>query len=418
MLTRNLIRILIVSTISISLYSCKTEEVVLNGDIVGYVTEDEFLQPVKAVTLKISSTNDTTISGIDGKYQFNNLRPGEYEVEALKPPYEKTIKSAVVKAGKTDTLDFVLHKISYYIFSVKYLDFGFDSTLKSFTITNSGTGTLNYSIIASQNWINVSPNIGAVTTKPDTIKVMINRTGLSEKKHMENIEIVSHVGQDLIKDTVDVLVNGVMDQDLNYYGVVTIGTQTWLAENLNTGTAILLYLEQQDNGIIEKWCYDCKTYGGLYNWFEAMKYNPSDTGTIGTTQGICPAGWHMPTPKEMNQLLDYCGEDPKDWSKLKEVGYAHWLEPNNGATDEYGFTALPGGNTDRCTETGNCSDPYNNKIYKTGTRFMMWSTVWSPPFQEGWLETATYLSLGNEVNFGILDDTPWCGKSVRCIKNP
>jgi hypothetical protein len=224
---KKLIRILIICTFCISLYCFKTEQPVLNGDIIGNVTEDEFLQPVQSATVKISTTDDIAITGSDGKYQFNNLAPGEYQVEASKPPYEKYTQSAVVKSAQTTQLDFVLHKIAYPSFSVNYLDFGFDSTLKSFIITNTGSGKLNYSIVTSQGWISVSSNIGEITTEPDTIKVIINRTGLFDTlKYMESIEIVTHVGQDLIRDTVDIFVNGVMDQDGNYYHIVKIGTQT------------------------------------------------------------------------------------------------------------------------------------------------------------------------------------------------
>ena len=234
--------------------------------------------PLQGVFMKIISTNDTTLTGSDGKYLFRNLPQETYEIEAFKPPYEKILKSTQVQSGETTPLDFSMHKIPYPLISVKYLDFGFDSTVKLFTITNTGTGTLNYSIIASQNWISISPKIDEVTTEPDTITVRINRTGLSEdnnkpEKYIENIAITSHVGKDYVEDTVDILVNGVMDQDTNYYRVVTIGTQTWMAENLNTGIPIYLYQLPQDNNEIEKWCYDCGTYGGLYTWYEAMQYN-------------------------------------------------------------------------------------------------------------------------------------------------
>lgn len=247
---------------------------------------------------------------------------------------------------------------------------------------------------------------------------------------MESIEIVSHVGQDLIRDTVRIFANGIMDQDGNYYRVVTIGEQTWMAENLNTGIPIFLYQLQQDNDIIEKWCYDCDTYGGLYTWYEAMQYNPSDTGIIGTTQGICPEGWHMPTPDELYQLLNYCGGS-KDydnlanrvyWAKLKEVGFEHWPEPNTGAIDTFGFTALPGGNTDGYNPEIGLSDPSQNKFFAVGEGFFILTSEFIPQFDIGWSNSATCLviryCLGIECFNGLTDDNPWSAKSVRCIKNP
>jgi uncharacterized protein (TIGR02145 family) len=79
------------------------------------------------------------------------------------------------------------------------------------------------------------------------------------------------------------------------YNTVAIGNQCWLKENLDVGTQINGSLEQTNNSLIEKYCYgdlaaNCTTYGGLYQWNEAMQYV-----TTPGTQGICPIGWHLPT---------------------------------------------------------------------------------------------------------------------------
>lgn len=95
------------------------------------------------------------------------------------------------------------------------------------------------------------------------------------------------------------------------YNTVQIGEQCWLKENLDVGTMIesnSLGFQQTDNGIIEKYCYDndpanCETYGGLYEWPEAMQY----TTTEGS-QGICPNGWHIPTLSEFEALETYVND--------------------------------------------------------------------------------------------------------------
>ena len=61
------------------------------------------------------------------------------------------------------------------------------------------------------------------------------------------------------------------------------------------------------------------------------------------TRGICPEGWHMPTKKEWQNLLDYLGGSQIAGGKLKETGTVHWKPPNTAATNETGFKALPGG---------------------------------------------------------------------------
>ena len=128
-----------------------------------------------------------------------------------------------------------------------------------------------------------------------------------------------------------------------------------MAENLNIGTMIDYSIQNQhDNGIIEKFCPGgnsnfCNTYGGIYQWDEAMQYV-----TTPGTQGICPAGWHIPTDSEWKTMEMYLGMSQSDangygWrgtdegGKLKEAGTSHWISPNNGATNSSGFTALPSG---------------------------------------------------------------------------
>ena len=129
----------------------------------------------------------------------------------------------------------------------------------------------------------------------------------------------------------------------NVYNTVLIGSQCWLKENLNVGTMINCNEDMTDNGIIEKYCYNnthanCDTYGGLYQWNEMMQY----TTTPGV-QGICPTGWHIPSDAELTLLTDFLGGESVAGGKMKEVGTTHWNSPNTGATNDSGFTALPGG---------------------------------------------------------------------------
>lgn len=139
------------------------------------------------------------------------------------------------------------------------------------------------------------------------------------------------------------------------YQTIQIGSQCWMAENLNIGTMINGNSNQTNNAIIEKYCSNnsttnCDVYGGLYQWDEAMQYVSSPG-----TQGICPDGWHFPTDAEWIVLeeevestngvnwntIGYRGTDAG--GNLKETGTTHWNAPNQGATNSSGFTLLPGG---------------------------------------------------------------------------
>jgi uncharacterized protein (TIGR02145 family) len=135
------------------------------------------------------------------------------------------------------------------------------------------------------------------------------------------------------------------DIDGNVYNTVTIGTQEWLKENLKTtkltdGTPINLITDNTtwQSATSAAYCWygndqalNGTVYGALYNWYTV------------STDKLCPNGWHVPSNSEWQTLVDYLGGASIAGNKLKESGTAHWYLPNSGATNESGFTALPGG---------------------------------------------------------------------------
>ena len=130
------------------------------------------------------------------------------------------------------------------------------------------------------------------------------------------------------------------------YPTVLIGDQCWFAKNLNIGEKIDYPAKQTNNGVIEKYCYDnneenCNTYGGLYQWDEAMGYS-LDEGA----QGICPFGWHIPSDAEWHKLEmvyaipaddDNCDGKRPDYSACTPAG----KELRSGGSS--GFNALLAG---------------------------------------------------------------------------
>jgi uncharacterized protein (TIGR02145 family) len=151
------------------------------------------------------------------------------------------------------------------------------------------------------------------------------------------------------------LKTGITDsRDSNTYDAVLIGTQTWMAENLNynTNTTGSKCYADGVNGVfrdsIDK---NCATYGRLYDWATAMKIDAScNTKTItacGATvspsnhQGVCPSGWHIPSDGDWDVLMTAVGGSSTAGTKLKAKN--GWKSNGNGI-DIYGFSALPGGN--------------------------------------------------------------------------
>lgn len=132
--------------------------------------------------------------------------------------------------------------------------------------------------------------------------------------------------------------------DGDVYRTDTIGSQVWMVENLKTtkyndGSSIPNVTDNTTwNGLnTGAYCWynsdisNKKPYGALYNWY-----------TLNTGK-LAPYGWHVPTDVEWESLIDHLGGESVAGGKLKESGTTHWQTPNIGATNESGFTAVPGG---------------------------------------------------------------------------
>lgn len=187
------------------------------------------------------------------------------------------------------------------------------------------------------------------------------------------------------------------------YNTISIGSQCWFAENLNIGTRIDKVNPQTDNAIIEKYCFrdndaNCTIYGGLYQWDEMMQYITTEG-----VKGICPDGWHLPSDGEWIVLTDYLGGTDIAGGKMKEAGTTHWYSPNTEATNESGFTGLPGGQLQGDTD---------NNYYQL-TR---WGAFWSSSEISSTNVNARYLKY-NYKSVTIYSVPKERSISIRCLKN-
>ena len=110
-------------------------------------------------------------------------------------------------------------------------------------------------------------------------------------------------------------------RDGKVYKKVKIGTQEWMAENLNYETG-------------NSWCYNnnssnCTIYGRIYDWE--------------TAKNACPSGWHLPSDAEWTTLTNFLGLESGAGGKMKSTGTQYWLPPNTAATNSSCFSGLPGG---------------------------------------------------------------------------
>ena len=207
-------------------------------------------------------------------------------------------------------------------------------------------------------------------------------------------------------------IGSVEDSEGNNYKTVKIGDQVWMAENLKVtqyadGSGISgLYWYRHDftnDGQIDAAdsTFYVDTYGFLYSWPAVMNGAASSNANPSGVQGVCPDGWHVPSSDEWEQLRDTLGGYDLAGGKLKERGTDHWNSPNDGATNESGFTALPGGNR---LETGYNYQIGGNAYYQTSTEYSSTQSNVFRVFKENDNLSGHYWEKGD-------------AGSVRCVKN-
>jgi len=194
------------------------------------------------------------------------------------------------------------------------------------------------------------------------------------------------------------------DFDGNTYKTITIGTQTWMAENLrvthySNGGAIpnitdnkawtTLTTDAYCNYNNTKNADTLGTYGRLYNWYAVI-----------STNNIAPKGWHVPTDAEWATLTQFLEGNGHDADNMIEVGTTHWITRTYIATNASGFSAVPAGK--RNDEDG--------KFYSLGTSANFWSCT--KCYDYGW---GLNLSSGNSSYLNKFFKPS--GFSVRLIKD-
>jgi uncharacterized protein (TIGR02145 family) len=205
---------------------------------------------------------------------------------------------------------------------------------------------------------------------------------------------------------------GVTDQNGNTYATIVIGTQEWMAENLRSSTyangdpipnvtdgnvwgqlSTGAWAHYENDGTYEN------PYGKLYNWY-----------AVADPRNVCPTGWHVPNDSEWNSLINFLdpsasGGDNTNTAggKMKSTGTQYWQAPNEGATNESGFSGLPGGG--RSNSGGNFGS--------LGGQALWWSA------SESGAEIAweRYLYSYDATIFRDNNAPKTCGMSVRCLRD-
>ena len=286
-------------------------------------------------------------------------------------------------------------------------------TLNSTQLTISGAGgnTVNFT-----NWD---------TNQTDDVKLSGNQTIAGNKtftgtisassKTVTNVADPVNAQDAATKAYVDELLTNILgllpnnyagmtsDIEGTKYKTVKIGNQVWMAENLRTS--------RYNDNIAINWITDNVAWGNLttpaYCWYNNDKvvwgtpFGALYNWYAVNTGKLCPTGWHVPSDAEWTTLTTFLGGESVAGGKMKESGTVHWASPNIGATNESGFSGLPGGSRD-----------YEGEFYNVG-RFGVWWSSTGYSSTDAW-GRYLYDYLTNVYRgYGTKED----GFSVRCVKN-
>tara|TARA_B110000438_G_scaffold37018_1_gene36823 strand:- start:462 stop:1175 length:714 start_codon:yes stop_codon:yes gene_type:complete len=203
-------------------------------------------------------------------------------------------------------------------------------------------------------------------------------------------------------DVCEEITDGCVDYDGNSYATVQIGNQLWMSENLktthyNNGDEIPTNLddsswESANYGTVA--IYDDQeinidTYGRLYNWYAVVD-----------NRGVCPENFHVPTHSEYILLTSYLGGNDIAGGKMKEAGLEHWDIPNTGATNESGFSGLPGGYRNT---SGAYVDMSSLGVFRSSSEANS---------SQAWVHSLWYEDAVVYPNFSMAKNS---GNSVRCV---
>ena len=216
----------------------------------------------------------------------------------------------------------------------------------------------------------------------------------------EKLELIVQTPQtQQIFSQVDVDQNTIKDIDGNIYKTICIGNQIWMAENLKVsryrnGDPIPNVTKDEEWSKLKTgaWCNYANDisidseYGKLYNFYAVVD-----------KRGLAPKGWHVPSDEELETLITFLGGEDKAGGELKEEELMHWRNPNKGATNKSGFSALPGGGRG-----------YDGMFDYIGEEIYLWSS------SDAWYRFIYYYdSIVHRDRYR----GEKCGFSVRCIRD-
>ena len=349
----------------------------------------------------------TTTSGASIYYTIDGSTPTTSSAVyngAISVTGSETIKAIAVKSGMTNSpvssANFTIPILSTVASPTFSVPMGTYPNTQSVSLSTTTSGaSIYYTVDGSTPTVSSAAYSGAISvTASETIKAIATKNGMTNS-------IVSSAAYTISTSTTIPWNTSINYRTLNdprdgkLYKTVVIGTQTWMAENLNYA----------GNGTTVGVCYggstdSCTKYGRLYTWTEAMAGSASSTASPSGVQGVCPTGWHLPSDAEWTKLTDTIIDSSSAGTNLKSMsGWLYNGSASGGGMDTYGFRALPGG-----IVTGGTINVGTSNVGYSG---YWWSTT------EIYGKNAWYRNMGFGAAFvqrNWLDKSQ--GYSLRCIQ--
>ncbi|PJJ40235.1 fibrobacter succinogenes major paralogous domain-containing protein [Hallerella succinigenes] len=281
-------------------------------------------------------------------------------------------------------------------------------------VSSSSKVTSSSSVILSSDSKSSSSNTSSTSVQSSSSSK--NEAISSSSVSISSSSVILSGGEGTLKDS----------RDNQVYKTVTIGTQTWMAENLNYA-----YKGKTSTFDSSSFCYDddptnCSKYGRLYLWSAAM----DSAGTWSTNgkgcgngkfclptypvRGVCPEGWHLPTEEDFRILSRGTGAtwDERNFYYIDAGKYlkstSGWNDNGNG-TDAYGFSALPAG-------IGLQGGPFQQLGYVA--TFWSATRVIESNVDDFYSDDAFVMTLYQNSDHAFLPPQDmYCAASVRCLKD-
>ena len=345
----------------------------------------------------------------------------EAELVEISSSSKETSSSSIEKSKSSSSVDKVSSsssKRTASYSSVAQGDAKQSSSSENSVKTSSSVAASSSSIVKPQSSSSeaITPSSSSVGEKSSSSETVVKSSNSVSGVSSSSLVISDGWSWDVPKEArlnPDVDYGTMVDsRDGKKYKTVTIGDQTWMAENLN-------YADSAKTASLKgkSWCFGndslkCNVAGRLYTWaaaIDSVKFatdadNPQDCG-FGKTctlpakvQGICPTGWHLPSYNEWNALFTAAGGQSTAATALKSQ--TGWNNNGNG-TDAFGFSALPAGNRHD-----------NGDYYGGGYNTYFWSST-----EYGSNDAYDMYLNYNNGNAGLGLNYKYNGFSVRCLKD-